>query len=123
MVDVDVLGAFGVDGRGDDLDSAQREVRGDEAPHGEDRGVIAVQEGPQEGPDLGVGFGGVDVAAPDPTGVPAAVQFGQREGLGVVDDDDVVAVVVERVGVARRLGEVPLLLLGGETVGEPCSPL
>ena len=95
-----------------------RDVRRDEGIGGEHRGVVGRDVVAQECPHSLVRRGRVDVAAPDPASVAGVVVGAQRKRLGVVGDDDVVA-VAELGSALRGLGQVLLALLGGERVVGP----
>ena len=87
-----------------------REIGRDEASEREDRRVVADEEWRQEFPDPRVWFRGVNVTTPDPAAVSSVVQLAERQGLRVVDDDQVVR-LVELLRVVCRLREIPLLVV------------
>jgi hypothetical protein len=107
-VELEVLGALRVDGRRDDLHALDRNIGWGKAAEREDRRVVALEVGLQKVPDLEVGLGGVNVAAPDPPRRPLAVQPEQGQGLGVVDYHEVI-LLFEQLCVAGGVGEVGLL--------------
>lgn len=95
----EVLGTDRIDGGGDDFHPPHGKVRGREFAHREYRRVVVVQIGPQCPPHLRVRVRGVDMAAPDPPGVPLSPEGQDARGPGIVNEDEIVDLLQEpRIG-------------------------
>lgn len=95
VVDVHVFGREGVDGRRDDA-VVYGEVVFQVCFTGYDDGIVFQEKRLQIIPEIRLGVGQVDVAAPDP-GLSLLVELDEGKGLGVVYDDRIVVdVCVER---------------------------
>ena len=107
--------ARGIDGRGDERQAPVLETGEQELPHREDQRVVLADQRHQEVAHLRIGRRGVDVAPPDPLGVPAAGEGPERRRLGVVDHVHVVERVEHLRGALVHL-EVDAALARAEIV-------
>ena len=84
--------------------------------HRENQSLVVGQGRLEEGENLLIGMGSVNVAAPDPTGAVAPVQAQQRGRLRIVHDD-IVVMLLQEVSDSLVLGQIDVLDLGGEVEG------